>query len=95
MICPETLLRWHRELVRWKWALYARRPPRGRPGQSPERQELVVCLAREMVASNCTSNSTSWGSRMDAGRACDQLAAGFFDFVGEHDAISTARSPAS
>jgi putative transposase len=44
---PETLLRWHRELVGWKWALYARRPPRGRPGQSPERQELIVRLARE------------------------------------------------
>jgi putative transposase len=47
LVGPETLLRWHRELVRWKWALYARRPPRGRPGPSPERQELIVRLARE------------------------------------------------
>ena len=27
LVSPETLLRWHRELVRRKWALYARRPP--------------------------------------------------------------------
>jgi putative transposase len=47
LVGPETLLRWHRELVRWNWALYARRPPRGRPGPSPERQELIVRLARE------------------------------------------------
>src|SRR5262245_28229602 len=25
---PETLLRWHRDLVRRKWAAYRRRPPR-------------------------------------------------------------------
>jgi putative transposase len=28
---PETLLRWHRELVRRKWAAYRRRPGRQRP----------------------------------------------------------------
>jgi hypothetical protein len=47
LVSPETLLRWHRELVRRKWALYGRRPPRGRPGQSAERQELIVRLAVE------------------------------------------------
>jgi putative transposase len=47
LVTPETLLRWHRELVRRKWALYARRPPRGRPAQSIERQDLIVRLARE------------------------------------------------
>ena len=47
LVSPETLLRCHRELVRWKWGLYSRRPPRGRPGQSAERQELIVLLARE------------------------------------------------
>src|SRR5216683_3623354 len=47
LISPETVLRWHRELVRRKWALYTRRPPRGRPGQSAERQELILRMARE------------------------------------------------
>ena len=47
LVTPETLLRWHRELVRHKWVLYARRPRRGRPGQSAERRELILQLARE------------------------------------------------
>jgi putative transposase len=29
LVTPKTLLRWHRELVSWKWAQYNRRP--GRP----------------------------------------------------------------
>jgi putative transposase len=54
LVSPETLLHWHRELVRRKWALYARRPRRGRPGQSAECQELILRLARE---------NTRWGYR--------------------------------
>jgi len=42
---PETLLGWHRRLVRRRWT-YARRPP-GRPAVSPELREVVVRLARE------------------------------------------------
>ena len=45
---PETLLRWHRELVRRKWARFARRPRRpGRPPLSVECRELVLRLAAE------------------------------------------------
>ena len=95
LVSPETLLRWHRELVRRKWALYARRPLRGRPGQSRERRELIVRLAREKVASNCNSSSSPLRSRVEAGRARDPLAAGFFDFGCEHDAVSTACSSAT
>src|SRR5712692_8177891 len=43
---PETLLRWHRELVRRKWAAYRKRPRRVRPSQV-ERDELIVRLAQE------------------------------------------------
>jgi putative transposase len=42
---PETLLGWHRQLVRRRWT-YTGRPP-GRPGVSVERRELVLRLARE------------------------------------------------
>jgi putative transposase len=42
---PETLLGWHRQLVRRRWT-YTGRPP-GRPGVSVERRELVLHLARE------------------------------------------------
>ncbi len=44
---PETLLRWHRELVRRKWALFARRRRPGRPAILPECRELVLRLAAE------------------------------------------------
>jgi putative transposase len=42
---PETLLGWHRRLVRRRWT-YVRRPP-GRPAVSPELRQVVVRLARE------------------------------------------------
>jgi hypothetical protein len=44
---PETLLRWHRDLVRRKWVAFHRRPPRPRPVRDPERRECVLRLARE------------------------------------------------
>ena len=43
---PEPLLRWHRELVRRKWAAYLKRPRRVRKSQF-ERDELIVRLAQE------------------------------------------------
>jgi putative transposase len=44
---PETLLRWHRELVRCTWAAFGRRRSPGRPPIPPELRALVVRLARE------------------------------------------------
>ena len=44
---PETLLRWHRELVRRKWAAFGGRRGPGRPPAPPEVRALVVRLARE------------------------------------------------
>ncbi len=43
---PETLLRWHRELVRWKWAAFGNRPLRDRPRRR-ELHELILRLAQE------------------------------------------------
>ncbi len=55
LITPETLLRWHRELVRRKWGLFARRRKRfGRPRMPDELRALVLRLARE---------NTRWGYR--------------------------------
>jgi hypothetical protein len=42
---PETILRWHRALVRRRWT-YPRRKP-GRPALSQETVELIVRLARD------------------------------------------------
>ncbi|MGH2788721.1 MAG: helix-turn-helix domain-containing protein [Actinomycetota bacterium] len=46
LVTPRTLLRWHRELVRWRWARYGKRRP-GRPPLPTEVQELILRLAKE------------------------------------------------
>jgi transposase InsO family protein len=46
LVTPQTLLRWHRELVRRKWT-YRRRGIPGRPPVDEELRRLVVRLARE------------------------------------------------
>jgi putative transposase len=47
LVKPETVLGWHRALVRRKWAAYRRRPRRGRPLISAECRQLIVRMARE------------------------------------------------
>jgi putative transposase len=44
---PETLLRWHRELVRRRWAAFGRRRGPGRPPRAPDLRALILRLARE------------------------------------------------
>jgi putative transposase len=44
---PETLLRWHRELVRHHWAVFGRRRRPGRPLLSPTCRDLILRLAAE------------------------------------------------
>jgi len=44
---PETVLGWHRALVRRKWAAYSRRPRRGRPPISAECRQLILRMAHE------------------------------------------------
>ena len=54
MFQPATLLRWHRELVRRKWAAFQRRPRRGRPPLPEETKTLILEMARE---------NPRWGDR--------------------------------
>jgi putative transposase len=44
---PETLLRWHRELTRRRWAAFGRRRGPGRPPLAESVRELIVRLATE------------------------------------------------
>lgn len=44
---PETLLRWHRDLVRRKWAAFGQRRGPGRPPLGPDLRDLILRLARE------------------------------------------------
>src|SRR3990172_4879973 len=46
VVRPETLLRWHRELVRKKWT-YRRRGRPGRPPVEPRVRDLILRLGRE------------------------------------------------
>jgi hypothetical protein len=46
LVRPQTLLRWHRELVRRKWTFARRRSP-GRPPIAPELRDAVLRIARE------------------------------------------------
>jgi hypothetical protein len=47
LVKPETVLGWHRVLVRRKWAAYQARPRRGRPPISGECRQLIVRMARD------------------------------------------------
>jgi putative transposase len=46
LVQPETVLKWHRELVRRKWT-YRREPTQGRPPVSTELEALILRLAAE------------------------------------------------
>jgi putative transposase len=56
LVTPQTLLRWHRELVRRRWTYSHARP--GRPGTDATTRELVLRLARE---------NPRWGYQRSAG----------------------------
>jgi putative transposase len=52
LVTPQTLLRWHRELVRRKWTYRKSREP-GRPPIDPQVAELVLRMARENSRWGC------------------------------------------
>ena len=61
LVTPDTILRWHRDLVRRRWAARSRRGRTGRPATGRNIRVLVLRLARE---------NPEWGYR----RICGELA---------------------
>src|SRR5438105_189400 len=53
LIQPETVLGWHRQLVRRRWAAFGRRRGPGRPGLAPQIQELVLQMAKDNPRWGC------------------------------------------
>jgi hypothetical protein len=53
VVQPETVLGWHRELVRRKWAAFGRRRGPGRPGLDAEVQKLILRMAKENPGWGC------------------------------------------
>ena len=47
LVTPDTVLRWHRDIVRRRWAARSRRGRTGRPATSRTIKTLVLRLARE------------------------------------------------
>jgi putative transposase len=52
LVSPQTLLRWHRELVRRKWT-FARRSAGGRPPIPDEVRDLILRMGRENPRWGC------------------------------------------
>jgi len=53
LVQPETVLGWHRELVRRRWAAFGRRRGPGRPGVDPEIQKLILQMAKDNPRWGC------------------------------------------
>jgi hypothetical protein len=53
LVEPETVLGWHRELVRRKWAAFGRRRGVGRPRLEASLRELILRMARENPGWGC------------------------------------------
>jgi len=47
VVSPDTVVRWHRQLVHRKWAAFGRRGRLGRPSVSPDTRDLIVRLATD------------------------------------------------
>ena len=53
LVQPETVLGWHRQVVRRKWAAFGRRRGPGRPGLEPELQTLILAMAKDNPKWGC------------------------------------------
>jgi putative transposase len=60
VVTPETILRWHRDIVRRRWAAQSMRARTGRPATRPNIKALVLRLARENPGWAIAGSTASW-----------------------------------
>ena len=60
VVTPETILRWHRDIVRRRWAARSMRGKTGRPATRRNIKALVLRLARENPAGGTAGSTASW-----------------------------------
>jgi hypothetical protein len=82
---PETILRWHRELVRRRWGAFGKGARRLRPAIDPEVVDLILRLARE---------NPRWGVPPDPGRATEAGPPMFTCDCSQSDAVASGATSA-
>jgi putative transposase len=60
LVTPDTVLRWHRDIVRRRWAARSMRGKTGRPATRRTIKALVLRLARENPAWATAESTASW-----------------------------------
>ncbi|MGO9668250.1 MAG: hypothetical protein ACLPS1_06685 [Streptosporangiaceae bacterium] len=60
LVTPDTILRWHRDIVRRRWAARSMRGRTGRPATRRNVRALVLRLARENPNGDTAGSTVSW-----------------------------------
>ena len=60
LVTPDTMLRWHRDIVRRRWAARSMRGKTGRPATRKNIKTLVLRLARENPDGGTAGSTVNW-----------------------------------
>jgi putative transposase len=60
LVTPGTILRWHRDIVRRRWAARSKRGTTGRPATCRNIKALVLRLAKENPDGDTAGSTASW-----------------------------------
>jgi putative transposase len=60
LVTPDTILRWHRDIVRRRWAAKSMRGKSGRPATRRNIKTLVLRLARENPNGDTAGSTANW-----------------------------------
>jgi hypothetical protein len=61
LVTPDTVVRWHRDLLRRRWAAKSRAGRSGRPATGRDIRRLVLCLAKESPAAQSAATTANLG----------------------------------